>query len=175
VLIDASSEPEIPVYDRLRAGPWIDGTVSPSRNQLIDIHATVRQLDHGRSLGSLPLVVIAAGILQDPWLQTVPMLEARAQNRLAEPLERLDPHRGSRCRSPHPRGRPRDRRDGRARGHTRSTIPRRAASVSEDLRSAPLRALPWSPPDVSTAHIGTLAAHERSHRRNASVTNTSPS
>ena len=84
VLIDASSEPEIPVYDRLHAGPWIDGTVSPALNQRIDIHATVRQLRQARSLGSLPLVVITAGILQDKWLQTVPMLEAHAQTRLAD-------------------------------------------------------------------------------------------
>lgn len=83
VLIDASSEPEIPVYDRLHAGPWIDGTVMPALNQKIDIHATVRQLEHAESLGSLPLVVITAGILQDRWLKTVPMLEARAQTRLA--------------------------------------------------------------------------------------------
>ncbi len=84
VLIDASSEPEIPVYDRLHAGPWIDGTVSPAPNQRIDIHATARQLEHARSLGALPLVVITAGILQDKWLQTVPVLEARAQTRLAD-------------------------------------------------------------------------------------------
>jgi pimeloyl-ACP methyl ester carboxylesterase len=30
VLLDASSEPEVAVYDRLRAGPWIDGTVQPA-------------------------------------------------------------------------------------------------------------------------------------------------
>jgi pimeloyl-ACP methyl ester carboxylesterase len=83
VLIDASSEPEIPVYDRLHAGPWIDGTVSPAPNQRIDIHATVRQLEHAPPLGPLPLVVITAGILEDKWLRTVPMLEARAQTRLA--------------------------------------------------------------------------------------------
>ena len=84
VLVDASSEPEIPVYDRLHAGPWIDGTVTPAVNQKIDIHATVRQLEHAPSLGSLPLVVITAGILQDRWLKTVPMLEARAQTRLSD-------------------------------------------------------------------------------------------
>jgi pimeloyl-ACP methyl ester carboxylesterase len=84
VLIDASSEPEIPVYDRLHAGPWIDGTVSPAPNQRINIHATVHQLEQARSLGSLPLVVITAGILQDRWLRTVPRLEAAAQTRLAD-------------------------------------------------------------------------------------------
>lgn len=83
VMIDASSEPEIAVYDRLHAGPWIDGTVRPALNQKIDIDATVRQLEHAPSLGSLPLVVITAGILQDQWLKTAPMLEARAQTRLA--------------------------------------------------------------------------------------------
>ena len=84
VLIDASSEPEIPVYDRLHAGPWDDGTVSPAPNQRIDIHATVGELGAAPSLGSMPLVVITAGILQDRWLRTVPRLEARAQTRLAE-------------------------------------------------------------------------------------------
>jgi hypothetical protein len=84
VLIDASSEPEIPVYDRLHAGPWIDATVRPAPNQRIDIHATVHQLEHAPPLGPLPLVVITAGILQDQWLQTVLTLEARAQTRLAD-------------------------------------------------------------------------------------------
>jgi pimeloyl-ACP methyl ester carboxylesterase len=83
VLIDASSEPEIPVYDRLHAGPWDDGTVTPAPNQRIDIHATVRELEGAPSLESTPLVVITAGILQDRWLKTVPGLEARAQTRLA--------------------------------------------------------------------------------------------
>jgi hypothetical protein len=84
VLIDASSEPEIPVYDRLHAGAWVDGTVTPARNQSIDIHATVRELEHAPSLGSIPLVVITAGILEDEWLRTVPALEAHAQTRLAD-------------------------------------------------------------------------------------------
>jgi alpha/beta hydrolase fold len=83
VLIDASSEPEIPVYDRLHAGPWVDGTVSPAPNQRIDIHATARELERAGPLGSMPLVVITAGILEDEWLRTVPDLEARAQTRLA--------------------------------------------------------------------------------------------
>lgn len=82
-LIDASSEPEIPVYERLHAGAWIDGTVLPAPNQRIDIHATVRELERGPSLGAKPLVVITAGILEDRWLKTVPELEARAQTRLA--------------------------------------------------------------------------------------------
>lgn len=83
VLIDASSEPEVAVYDRLHAGPWIDGTVQPAPNQQINIHATVRQLERAPGLGSMPLIVITAGILQDRWLKTVPHLEARAQTRLA--------------------------------------------------------------------------------------------
>jgi len=54
VLLDASSEPEVAVYDRLHAGPWIDGTVQPAPNQQIDIHATVRQLETAHSLGQMP-------------------------------------------------------------------------------------------------------------------------
>jgi pimeloyl-ACP methyl ester carboxylesterase len=83
ILVDASSEPEVAVYDRLHAGPWIDGTVQPAANQRIDIHATVRELERAPSLGRMPLIVITAGILQDRWLKTVPALEARAQARLA--------------------------------------------------------------------------------------------
>ncbi len=83
VLVDATSEPEIPVYDRLDAGPWIDGSVIPAPNQTIDIHATVRELEAARTLGAMPLVVITAGILEDQWLRTVPLLEAQAQTRLA--------------------------------------------------------------------------------------------
>jgi len=83
VLLDASSEPEVAVYDRLHAGSWIDGTVHPAPNQTIDIGATVRQLEQAPRLGRMPLVVVTAGILQDQWLKTVPALEARAQTRLA--------------------------------------------------------------------------------------------
>jgi pimeloyl-ACP methyl ester carboxylesterase len=83
VLLDASSEPEVAVYDRLHAGPWIDGTVQPAPNQTIDIGATVHQLERAPSLGQMPLIVVTAGILQDQWLKTVPALEARAQARLA--------------------------------------------------------------------------------------------
>lgn len=83
VLLDASSEPEIPVYDRLHAGKWIDGTVEPAPNQTIDIHATVRELARAPDLGAMPLVVVTAGILEDQWLATVPALEAKAQTRLA--------------------------------------------------------------------------------------------
>jgi pimeloyl-ACP methyl ester carboxylesterase len=83
VLIDATSEPEIPVYDRLHAGAWDDGTVTPAPNQRIDIHATVRELHSAPPLGATPLVVITAGILEDAWLKTVPALEAKAQTRLA--------------------------------------------------------------------------------------------
>ena len=83
VLLDASSEPEVAVYDRLRAGPWIDGTLQNAPNQKINIHVTVRQLERAPSLGRMPLIVVTAGILQDQWLKTVPELEARAQTRLA--------------------------------------------------------------------------------------------
>jgi pimeloyl-ACP methyl ester carboxylesterase len=83
VLLDASSEPEVAVYDRLHAGPWIDGTVQPAPNQRINIAATVHQLETAPSLGQMPLIVITAGLLQDQWLKTVPELEARAQTRLA--------------------------------------------------------------------------------------------
>ncbi len=83
VLLDASSEPEVAVYDRLHAGPWIDGTVQPAPNQRINIAATVRELERAPSLGRMPLIVVTAGILQDQWLKTVPTLEAKAQTRLA--------------------------------------------------------------------------------------------
>jgi pimeloyl-ACP methyl ester carboxylesterase len=83
VLLDASSEPEIPVYDRLHAGAWNDGTVDPAPNQRIDIHASVRELEDAPALGDMPLVVVTAGVLEDPWLATVPRLEAKAQTRLA--------------------------------------------------------------------------------------------
>jgi thioesterase domain-containing protein len=83
VLLDASSEPEVAVYGRLHAGPWIDGTVQPAPNQRINIGATVRQLKRAPSLGQIPLIVVTAGILQDRWLKTVPELEAKAQTRLA--------------------------------------------------------------------------------------------
>jgi alpha/beta hydrolase family protein len=84
VLLDASSEPEIPVYDRMHAGPWDDGTVQPAPNQRIDIHASVRELEQAPSLGATPLIVATAGILDsDRWLEKVPKLEARAQTRLA--------------------------------------------------------------------------------------------
>ena len=77
VLIDVSSEPEVPVYERLDAGPWIDGA------DRIDIHATVRELRAAGDLGDIPLVVVTAGIIEDEWLATVPKLAARAQVRLA--------------------------------------------------------------------------------------------
>ena len=77
VLIDVSSEPEVPVYERLAAGPWIDGS------DRIDIHATVPELRAAGDLGDIPLVVVTAGIVEDEWLATVPKLAARAQVRLA--------------------------------------------------------------------------------------------
>jgi pimeloyl-ACP methyl ester carboxylesterase len=83
VLLDASSEPEIPVYDRLHAGAWNDGTVHPALNQRIDIHASVRELESASPLGDTPLIVATAGVLEDKWLATVPRLEAKAQTRLA--------------------------------------------------------------------------------------------
>jgi len=83
VLLDASSEPEIPVYDRLHAGAWHDGTVQPAPNQRIDIHASVRELEGAPSLGAMPLIVVTAGVLEDRWLATVPHIAALAQTRLA--------------------------------------------------------------------------------------------
>jgi pimeloyl-ACP methyl ester carboxylesterase len=77
VLIDVSSEPEVPVYERLGAGPWIDGA------DRIDIHATVRELRAAGDLGDIPLVVVTAGRIEARWLGTVPKLAARAQVRLA--------------------------------------------------------------------------------------------
>jgi pimeloyl-ACP methyl ester carboxylesterase len=77
VLIDVSSEPEVPVYERLDAGPWID------RTDRIDIHATVDELHAAGDLDDIPLVVVTAGIIEDEWLATVPILAARSQARLA--------------------------------------------------------------------------------------------
>jgi pimeloyl-ACP methyl ester carboxylesterase len=83
VLLDASSEPEIPVYERLHAGPWIDGTVEPGPNQRLDMRTTVQELRESPGLGDVPLIVVTAGVLQDQWLSTVPALASRAQTRLA--------------------------------------------------------------------------------------------
>lgn len=83
VLLDASSEPDIPVYERLHAGPWIDGTVEPGPNQRLDMRATVRELRRSPSLGVTPLIVVTAGVLEDEFLSTVPVLASRAQTRLA--------------------------------------------------------------------------------------------
>ena len=77
VLVDASSEPEVPIYERLDAGPWID------RADRIDIHATVEELRAAGDLRGLPLVVVTAERIVDRWLATVPELAARAQSRLA--------------------------------------------------------------------------------------------
>lgn len=77
VLIDVSSEPEVPIYERLDAGPWID------RTDRIDIHATVRELRAAGDVGDIPLIVVTAGIIEDEWLATVPQLAARVQSRLA--------------------------------------------------------------------------------------------
>ena len=76
VLIDASSEPEIPVYRRLHAGAWIDGGTK------VDIDEVSDEVRHVR-LGDAPLVVLTAEVLEDEWLSQVPDLAARAQARLA--------------------------------------------------------------------------------------------
>jgi pimeloyl-ACP methyl ester carboxylesterase len=77
VLLEASSEPEITVYERLHAGPWIDET------DRIDIRTTVEELRAAGDIGDLPLVVVTAERIEDEWLATVPELEARFQARLA--------------------------------------------------------------------------------------------
>jgi len=76
VLIDASSEPEIPIYRRLHAGAWIDGGTK------VDIDEVSHEVRHVR-LGGAPLVVLTAEVLEDEWLSQVPDLAARAQARLA--------------------------------------------------------------------------------------------
>ena len=43
----------------------------------------VRELLRSPGLGSTPLIVVTAGILEDKWLGTVPRLASRAQTRLA--------------------------------------------------------------------------------------------
>jgi pimeloyl-ACP methyl ester carboxylesterase len=78
VLIEASSELEVPLYERLHAGPWID------RTDRIDIHATVRELHDAGDLGDIPLVVVTAEMIEDRWLARAPKLAARAQAWLAE-------------------------------------------------------------------------------------------
>jgi pimeloyl-ACP methyl ester carboxylesterase len=92
VLIDVSSEPEVAVYERLDAGPWID------RSDRIDIHATVEELRAAGDVGAVPLVVVTAGLIEDEWLATVPELEARFQARLAglssDPIHVVVPESG---------------------------------------------------------------------------------
>ena len=77
VLIEVSSEPEVPIYERLDAGPWIDGS------DRIDIGATVEELHAAGDLDDLPVVVVTAERITDRWLKTVPDAAARAQARLA--------------------------------------------------------------------------------------------
>ena len=77
VLIDASSEPEIPIYRRLHAGAWIDGGMK------VDIDEVIDELEAAPSLGAEPLVVLTAGIIEDEWLKTVPAKERSFQDRLA--------------------------------------------------------------------------------------------
>jgi pimeloyl-ACP methyl ester carboxylesterase len=76
VLIDASSEPEIPIYRRLHAGAWIDGGTK------VDIDEVSDEVRHAR-LGEAPLVVLTAEVLEDEWLSQVPDQAAQAQARLA--------------------------------------------------------------------------------------------
>lgn len=76
VLIDASSEPEIPIYRRLHAGAWIDGGTK------VDIDEVSDEVRHVR-LGGKPLVVLTAELLEDEWLSQVPEQAAAAQARLA--------------------------------------------------------------------------------------------
>jgi hypothetical protein len=66
VLIGASSEPEVAVYDRLHAGPWIDGTVQPAPNQWINTHATVRELERVPRLGRISIEVFRAQMAVKP-------------------------------------------------------------------------------------------------------------
>jgi hypothetical protein len=140
VLLDASSEPEIPVYDRLHAGEWVDGTVQPAPNQTIDIHATVDELRHAPSLGAMPLVVVTAGVLEDRWLATVPMLEARAQDRIA--VVRLDPGARPWKGTLPAHERSQDRRGRDACRRPRGSVGRGAASVQRDPRHRPDRGVP---------------------------------
>jgi pimeloyl-ACP methyl ester carboxylesterase len=77
ILVDVSSEPEVPVYERLGVGDWVDDT------DRIDMEATVRELHAAGDLGDLPLVVVTAGTIDDEYLATVPRLAAAAQTRLA--------------------------------------------------------------------------------------------
>jgi pimeloyl-ACP methyl ester carboxylesterase len=76
VLIDASSEPEIPIYRRLHAGAWIDGGMK------VDIDEVADEVRRAR-LGDMPLVVLTAELIEDEWLKTVPRQAAAAQARLA--------------------------------------------------------------------------------------------
>ena len=76
VLIDASSEPEIPIYRRLHAGTWIDGGMK------VDIDEVADEVRAAR-LGDIPLVVLTAELIEDRWLKTVPRRAAAAQARLA--------------------------------------------------------------------------------------------
>jgi pimeloyl-ACP methyl ester carboxylesterase len=77
ILLDVSSEPEVPVYERLGVGDWIDDT------DRIDMETTMRQLRAAGDLGDIPLVVVTAGRIDDEYLATVPRLASRAQTRLA--------------------------------------------------------------------------------------------
>jgi pimeloyl-ACP methyl ester carboxylesterase len=76
VLIDASSEPEIPIYRKLHAGAWVDGGMR------VDIDEVTDEVRQAR-LGSAPLIVLTAEMIEDEWLSTVPHEAAAAQARLA--------------------------------------------------------------------------------------------
>lgn len=84
VLLDALGGPEFAVYDRLNAGAWVDGSVASAPNQTVDTEATVRELRRAPGLGATPLIVVTAGVLEDRWLATEPVVAARAQTRLAK-------------------------------------------------------------------------------------------
>jgi pimeloyl-ACP methyl ester carboxylesterase len=77
VLIDASSEPETPIYRALHAGAWIDGGMK------VDIDEVIAELAAAPSLDAELLVVLTAGIIEDEWLKTVPAKERSFQDRLA--------------------------------------------------------------------------------------------
>jgi hypothetical protein len=108
VLIDVSSEPEVPVYERLDAGPWID------RTDRIDIDATVGELRAAGDLDDIPVVVVTAGIIEDEWLATVPILAARLDAELAPCAEAFVPS-GAICVPPGRRAGARSRLDHPAR------------------------------------------------------------
>ena len=141
VLIDASSEPEIPVYRRLHAGAWIDGGTK------VDIDEVSDEVRHVR-LGDAPLVVLTAEVLEDEWLSQVPDLAAR--RRRGSPRCRRT---RSRCSPPTPaissrtRTRPWcSRRSGRSRRRPDRQGPAPCGAAFEDRGECipPARSPRWS-------------------------------